>query len=75
MVVVAGPYTTSDNLLYEPLKDLVSYITTHKPHVVMMTGPFVDADHPKIKDNSLNETYKSLFDKLIDSLAEIHTSR
>lgn len=49
MVVVAGPYTTSDNLLYEPLKDLVSYITTHKPHVVIMTGPFVDADHPKIR--------------------------
>ncbi|KAI8425179.1 hypothetical protein MSG28_007004 [Choristoneura fumiferana] len=74
MVIVAGPYTTSDNLLYEPLKDLVSYITTHKPHVVIMTGPFVDSDHPKIKDNSLTETYKSLFDRLMDSLAEIHTS-
>ncbi|XP_061721903.1 DNA polymerase alpha subunit B [Cydia pomonella] len=74
MVVAAGPYTTSDNLSYEPLKDLVAYISTHKPHIVIMTGPFMDADHAKLKDNTLAETYKSLFEKLIDSLAELSTS-
>ncbi|XP_047994218.1 DNA polymerase alpha subunit B [Leguminivora glycinivorella] len=74
MVVAAGPYTTSDNLSYEPLKDLVSYISTHKPHIVIMTGPFMDADHAKLKDNTLAETYKSLFEKLIDSLAELSSS-
>lgn len=68
MIAVAGPYTTSDNLAYEPLKDLVTYIGTHRPHVVIMTGPFLDSEHAKVKDNSMAETYKAFFDKLVDSL-------
>ncbi|CAG9565352.1 unnamed protein product [Danaus chrysippus] len=71
MVVAAGPYTTSNNMSYEPLKDFIAYLNTHKPHVVIMTGPFVDCDHEKVKDNSMAETYKSFFDKLIDSIADI----
>ncbi|KAG7298053.1 hypothetical protein JYU34_018823 [Plutella xylostella] len=71
MIVVAGPYTTSDNLSYEPLKDLVTYIGIHKPHIVIMTGPFMDSEHVKVKDNTLAETYKSFFEKLLDSLGEI----
>ncbi|CAK1552252.1 unnamed protein product [Leptosia nina] len=74
MVVAAGPYTTSNNLAYEPLKDFITYINTHKPQVVIMTGPFLDADHTKVKDNSMAETFKSFFEKLTDSLAEIHTT-
>ncbi|CAH0690090.1 unnamed protein product [Spodoptera exigua] len=71
MVVASGPYTTSDNMTYEPLKDLVTYISTHQPHVVIMTGPFLDSDHTKVKDNTMAETFKSFFDKLIDSLGEL----
>ncbi|XP_013192092.2 DNA polymerase alpha subunit B isoform X3 [Amyelois transitella] len=74
MVIAAGPYTTSDNLLYEPLKDLVLYIAEHKPHVVILTGPFLDSEHSKVKDNSIAETYKSFFEKLVDSLAELQSS-
>ncbi|KAM3962543.1 DNA polymerase alpha subunit B isoform 2-T2 [Aphomia sociella] len=74
MVMAAGPYTTSDNMTYEPLKDLITYITTHRPHVVIMTGPFMDVDHIKIKDNTMAETYKSYFEKLIDNLAELNTA-
>ncbi|CAH2094507.1 unnamed protein product [Euphydryas editha] len=74
MVVAAGPYTTSNNMAYEPLKDFITYIGTHKPHIVIMTGPFMDSEHAKIKDHSMAETYKSFFDKLIDSIAEISTS-
>ncbi|XP_063831436.1 DNA polymerase alpha subunit B isoform X1 [Ostrinia nubilalis] len=74
MLVVAGPYTTSDNMNYEPLKDLVTYISSHRPHVVIMTGPFMDSDHSKVKDNSMAETYKSFFDKLVDSLGELSSS-
>ncbi|XP_072929988.1 DNA polymerase alpha subunit B isoform X2 [Epargyreus clarus] len=69
MVVVSGPYTTSDNLAYEPLADLITYIDTNKPHIVIMTGPFMDCEHAKIKDNSMAETFESFFNKLIDSLA------
>ncbi|XP_026734984.1 DNA polymerase alpha subunit B isoform X1 [Trichoplusia ni] len=71
IVIAAGPYTTSDNMAYEPLKDFVSYITTHKPHVVIMTGPFLDSEHTKVKDNTMAETFKSFFDKLIDNLGDL----
>ncbi|CAK1583502.1 unnamed protein product [Parnassius mnemosyne] len=74
LVVVAGPYTTSDNMAYEPLKDLILYVSTQKPHVVIMTGPFMDCDHTKVKDNTMAETYKSFFDKLLDSLGELNTT-
>ncbi|CAB3248945.1 unnamed protein product [Arctia plantaginis] len=74
LVIAAGPYTTSDNMAYEPLKDLITYISTSKPHVVIMTGPFLDSDHTKIKDNTMAETYKSFFDKLVDNLGELSNS-
>ncbi|CAH2045616.1 unnamed protein product, partial [Iphiclides podalirius] len=72
MVTVAGPYTTSDNLAYEPLKDFINYVGTHKPHVVIMTGPFMECDHIKVNDHTMAETYKSFFDKLVDSLGELN---
>ncbi|CAG9789223.1 unnamed protein product [Diatraea saccharalis] len=74
ILVAAGPYTTSDNLNYEPLKDLVTHITTHKPHVVIMTGPFMDSEHSMVKELSMAETFKSFFEKLVDSLGELNNS-
>jgi DNA polymerase alpha subunit B len=75
MVIAAGPYTTSDNMNYEPLKDLVTYISSNKPHVVIMTGPFMDCEHSKVKDFSMAETFKSFFDKLMDTLGELVNTR
>lgn len=74
MVIATGPYTTSDNISYEPLKDFVSYISAHKPHVAILTGPFMDSSHFKIKDNTIAETFRSFFDKLVDSLGELSTT-
>ena len=45
VVVACGPYTTTDNLSYEPLEDLLRYIENQKPHLVILCGPFVDARH------------------------------
>ena len=48
VVVAAGPYTTSDNLNYDPLDDLLAYVEKHSPHLVVLCGPFVDAKHSMI---------------------------
>ena len=48
VIVACGPYTTSDNLSYEPLEDLLKYVEEQKPHVVLLCGPFVDAKHSMI---------------------------
>ena len=48
VVIASGPYTTSDNLSYDPLDDLCAYVEKHKPHLVILCGPFVDAKHNMI---------------------------
>ena len=45
---VCGPYTTSDNLDYQPLLDLVTVINTERPDVVLLAGPFVDLRHQAV---------------------------
>ena len=47
MLVAAGPYTTTDNLDYQPLEDLMRVIAATKPDVAVLAGPFVDATHPR----------------------------
>lgn len=46
---VAGPYTTSDDLEYQPLADLLGTIEVDKPDVVILMGPFVDMRQQKVK--------------------------
>lgn len=44
----AGPFTTSDSLKYEPLNDLLGAVRAARPDVVVLMGPFVDAEHPQV---------------------------
>lgn len=71
---VAGPYTTSKNLNYEPLDDLLTVVARCRPNVVFMGGPFLDADHAQIsaatpvsfrelfENRVLHRIYKALAD-------------
>jgi DNA polymerase alpha subunit B len=52
IVTVAGPYTTTDNLNYDPLYDFMNVVMEEQPDVVIMVGPFVDLRH---KDIALGE--------------------
>jgi DNA polymerase alpha-primase complex, polymerase-associated subunit B len=47
---VAGPYTTSSDLEYQPLDDLLGFVAEEKPDVVLMMGPFVDMRHEIVKN-------------------------
>jgi DNA polymerase alpha subunit B len=47
---VAGPYTTNNNLEYQPLTDLLGVVEEEKPDVVVMMGPFVDMKHELVKN-------------------------
>jgi DNA polymerase alpha subunit B len=47
---VAGPYTTSQNLEYQPLTDLLGVVEVEKPDVVIMMGPFVDMRMDVVKN-------------------------
>ncbi|KAJ3368888.1 DNA-directed DNA polymerase alpha subunit pol12 [Allomyces arbusculus] len=69
MLVAAGPYTTTDNLLYEPIADLASLIRTHRPHVVLLLGPFIDDRHPLLIRGDVDVFPDDLFrDRVLDPL-------
>ena len=80
IVTSCGPFTTKDNLNYDPLQDIVYSISRDKPDVVIMCGPFVDARQPLVKggeptisDENGNErkaTYEELFSHNVSQLLE-----
>ena len=46
IVTAAGPFTTADNLDYQPLQDLLIKVLQDKPDVLVLVGPFVDISQP-----------------------------
>ena len=46
---VAGPYTSNQDLKYEPLMDLLNLVVQEKPAVVILMGPFVDLRQPMLQ--------------------------
>ncbi|XP_065915346.1 DNA polymerase alpha subunit B-like [Dysidea avara] len=65
MVVAAGPFTTSDSLDMDPLSDLLRVVSTETPDILVLCGPFVDADHKIIKDGTLTQTHQQFFESSV----------
>eukprot|EP00884_Botryococcus_braunii_P008651 jgi/Botrbrau1/17788/Bobra.0127s0039.1 len=63
MVVAGGPFTAGPDLSYQPLEELLSYISKQRPGLVVLLGPFVDVEAGPIQDGTLDETFTSLFDR------------
>jgi len=58
LITACGPYTTNDNLDFEPLLDLLSNIQDEKPDVVILAGPFVSMDHPAVRSGQTTLQYQ-----------------
>jgi len=81
IVAMSGPYTTKDNLEYDPLVDAILKISEDKPDVVIMCGPFVDVRQPLVQDERgaiiLNEdgeketaTFQQVFAKKVAGILQ-----
>ena len=46
VMVACGPFTTTENLNYDPFQDLLSKVLGDKPDLVILIGPFVDVTQP-----------------------------
>ncbi|KAK9304090.1 hypothetical protein QLX08_004458 [Tetragonisca angustula] len=66
--VAVGPFTTSDNLSYQPLWDLVEHVAENEPDVLILVGPFVEYTHSEIKKCILKETFQDFFDNLLSKI-------
>lgn len=60
-IIAAGPYTATDNLAYEPLAALLEHCVEAQPDVLMLAGPFLDADHQILRDGALEHTFEEVF--------------
>lgn len=70
IVMAAGPFSLGDGLDYKPLDDLKDYCVDHKPHAVILMGPFLDADHKSVQNCTLKITFETHFERLIRNFME-----
>ncbi|CAL9048189.1 unnamed protein product [Musa banksii] len=70
LLIAAGPFTTTDNLLFEPLKELLAYASRRQPQLVILMGPFVDSDHPEIKRGTVDRVFDDIFH--VEILRKLH---
>jgi DNA polymerase alpha subunit B len=68
VVIAAGPYTHSDGLTYEPLQSLVRYVKEHKPHLLIICGPFIDSAQQNVQDSMMEDSYEQFFLLLCQSI-------
>ncbi|XP_062157586.1 uncharacterized protein LOC133865235 [Alnus glutinosa] len=61
VIIASGPFTTADNLLFEPLTELLAYATRKLPQVLILLGPFVDSEHPEIKKGTMDRSFDEIF--------------
>ncbi|KAM7484108.1 hypothetical protein LguiA_000117 [Lonicera macranthoides] len=61
LIIAAGPFTTTDNLLFEPLAELLAFARRKQPQLLILLGPFIDTEHPEIKKGTLNRTFDEIF--------------
>ena len=65
MVVAAGPFTTSDDIDYEPLAALLAVCREKRPDVLILLGPFVDAEQPLLAQGGVELTFEEIFESQV----------
>ncbi|XP_026671087.1 DNA polymerase alpha subunit B isoform X2 [Ceratina calcarata] len=64
--VAAGPFTSISDLNYQPLWDFMERVAEDEPDVLVLIGPFMEVDHPNIRD--LSDTFGDFFHKLLSKI-------
>ncbi|EPY50026.1 DNA polymerase alpha B-subunit [Schizosaccharomyces cryophilus OY26] len=54
--VASGPWSLRDDLSFTPLKALVSYLLENPIDLVILTGPFIDINHPILSTGNIPDT-------------------
>lgn len=65
VIAASGPFSIEDYLDFSPLQALVDLCNQEKPDVLLLLGPFIDAEHPKIKSGSLDQRFQDLFEEQV----------
>jgi len=71
LMVVAGPYSLRDSLDFSPLEQALRHAAREKPQVLIVMGPFLDANNQKVCSGET--TLASDEDAEINSYEELYT--
>ncbi|CAI0425714.1 unnamed protein product [Linum tenue] len=61
VLIGSGPFTTTDNLYFEPLLELLAYARKKQPQLLILLGPFVDSEHPEVKKGTADRSFDEIF--------------
>ncbi|KAL5614552.1 hypothetical protein BROUX41_004655 [Berkeleyomyces rouxiae] len=61
-MMASGPYTTDDNLAFEPLAELCKVAGDKMVDVLVLMGPFIDIDHPMIASGDFDLPEEASYD-------------
>lgn len=83
VMVACGPFTVSNELSYDALKDLMAVVNRDLPHVLILSGPFVSQNHEDIlagdlryRDMNTGELNFMDYDELLEHIMNyIYTNR
>lgn len=64
IMAACGPYTLEDNFSFEPLDSLIESLESDVPDILILSGPFVDEDHPLLISGQSSATPKEIFQKI-----------
>lgn len=70
MMVAAGPYTTPEDMSYEPLNELLRQVKVREPSVLILCGPFVDVNHPSIVDGKLERSFDEMHELVMNKIGD-----
>ncbi|PSR76402.1 DNA polymerase alpha subunit B N-terminal-domain-containing protein [Coniella lustricola] len=71
VVYAAGPYTADDNLDFEPLHQLCTVAADSYVDAVVLTGPFLDNEHPLIATGDFDLPEEAAFDPDTATMATV----
>ncbi|WCJ38686.1 DNA polymerase alpha subunit B [Euphorbia peplus] len=61
VLIASGPFTTIDNLMFEPLTELLAHARRKPPQLLILLGPFIDSEHPEIKKGTVRSSFDDIF--------------
>lgn len=70
IMVCKGPFTSSENLSFAPLSEMVKKVQEEKPDVLLLMGPFLSHNHTEIQSGKLKLTYQQFFLDLLHNVLE-----
>ncbi|KAI0345724.1 DNA polymerase alpha, subunit B [Trametopsis cervina] len=64
MCIASAPFTSDLDLRYEPWQAALRTISTERPDVVLLIGPFIDSTHECIGNGDTDDTPTEMFNKV-----------